>query len=398
MNNKSNTLYISDFGPNKGTKAFLLIALIVMLVAGCEEIYKPALDVVPGSLVVESHITNDPSQSFVRLSISRDFYSTAAVDFITGAHIELIESGGSYMQALEKSAGYYTFQEIPEVGKKYSLRISYNSDTYESDFMVMPPIPKIDSLYTRDYTEKTYRTNAYNVPELYEATGRQILVDAPLTSDLNHYLFKYQAVIQWYYSLVPGIDSIPVPLPDLPPKSAFLNTLAPPPPADTTLHVLYGWITYTNTDEFNLAGPKEFSASTKLQNHLIKWLDYRGGVYLDSTTQKPVNWIFTLEQYGITKASYDFHAKLNQQFSAEGNLFDPMLTQVSSNIHCVNNPSKIVLGFFDLCSYSRYRYFMNLGSGPNSTLIIRKITKFYDIPNRGFTVDKHPVFWQTNTD
>lgn len=373
-------------------KILFYLAPILMLFASCEEYYKPVIDVVPGSLVVESRMTNDTTQNFVRLSISRDFYSTAPVEWVTGAHIELIESGGGIMQALERSPGYYTFKEVPVEGKKYSLRISTpNNDVYASDFAEMPPVPTIDSLYTKDHIEKRYRTNAYNVPELYETPGRQILISAPLAPKLNHYLFNYQAVIQWYFSLA-AIDSAPTPIEDLRIKQAVIdNSIARP--HDT---IWYGWITMKNTDEFNLAGPKDFSISDHVTNHVIEWLDYRERLYLDSTVQQPFHWIFTLDQYGITKASYDFHAKLNQQFSSEGNLFDPVLTQVAGNVHCVNDPSKIALGFFDLCSYKRYRYYMNLGSGPDNSVIIRQLNYFYNIPDRGFFKDKLPVFWETN--
>ncbi len=373
-------------------KRLIYLILLMLVFDGCEEYYKPVIDVMPGSLVVESRMTNDTTQNFVRLSVSRDFYSTAPVVWVTGAHVELVESKGGIMQALEKSPGYYTFQETPVVGKEYSLRISTRgNDVYESDFAVMPPVPTIDSLYTKDFVEKRYMTNAYHVPEMFETPGRQILIDAPLSPQLNHYLFDYQAVIQWYFSKA-AIDSAPTPIEDSRIKQAFLdNSIARP--HDT---IWYGWITIKNTDEFNLAGPKDFSTSSSLQNHLLLWLDYRGGTYLDSTVQRPFNWIFTFEQYGITKASYDFRTKLNQQFTSDGTLLDPVLTQVTGNVHCVNNPKKVALGFFDLCSYKRYRYYLNLGSGPDHSVIIRKLNYFYDIPDRGFFKDKIPDFWETN--
>src|SRR5665648_1214529 len=52
------------------------LALIAVLFVSCEEYYNPDMDVVSGLLVVESHLTNDTKQNFVKLSMTRDFYST----------------------------------------------------------------------------------------------------------------------------------------------------------------------------------------------------------------------------------------------------------------------------------------------------------------------------------
>lgn len=362
---------------------FLYLILLLALFSSCEEYYRPSIDIVPGSLVVEARLTNDASHNFIRLSQSRGFYSTDPVIWATGAKVELVEAGEKItIKGSEIKPGNYSFPQNPVPGKSYALRITWQGDVYQSDFSTMPPIPTIDSLYTQNYIQKTTVLDAYGVPQTYEVPGRQILINAPLSTDLNYFRFNYQAVIQWVYSKVPGIDSIPVPVDD-----------SEKTPNDT---VFYGWITVTDPTEYNLAGPKDYSSSNELQNHLIKWLDYRGGIYLDSAEQRPYNWIFTLEQFGLSKATYDFYTKLNQQFRANGNLFDPVTAQVESNVHCVNDPTKLVLGFFDVSSYSRTRYYMNLGSGLDRTVILRRLNYFYDIPDRGYILFKKPVFWEND--
>lgn len=360
------------------------LILLLALFSACEETYRPSIDILPGSLVVEARLTNDNTQNFIRLSQSRSFYSTDPVNWATGAIVELVEAGAKITtKGAEIKPGNYSFPQNPVPGKSYALRITWQGNVYQSDFSTMPPIPTIDSLYTQNYIQKTTKLDAYDVPQTYEAPGRQILINAPLSADLNYFRFNYQAVIQWVYSKVPGIDSIPVPIDD-----------SGKTPRDT---VWYGWNTITDPAEFNLAGPKDYSTSNELQKHLIKWLDYRGSVYLDSAKQRPYNWIFTLEQFGLSKATYDFYTKLNQQFKANGNLFDPVTAQVESNVRCVNDPTKLVLGFFDVSSYSRSRYYMNLGSGLDRTVVLRRLNYFYDIPDRGYVLFNKPVFWETDS-
>lgn len=372
---------------------FIYLILLLVLFSACEETYMPSIDIVPGSLVVEARLTNDNTKNFIRLSQSRDFYSTDPVIWATGAKVELVEAGEkTTIKGSEIKPGNYAFPQNPSPGKSYALRITWQNNVYQSDFSTMPPIPAIDSFYTENYIQKTIKLDGYGVPVTYEIPGRQILVNAPLSSELNYFRFNCRAVIQWVYSKVPGIDSIPEPIDPGETKSASLNNSIATP-RDT---VLYGWITITNASEYDLAGPKEYSTSSELARHVVRWLDYRGGLYLDSTTQRPYNWIFTIEQFGLSKATYDFYTMLNQQFEANGNLFDPVTAQVESNVHCVNDPTKKVLGFFDLSSYARYRYYLNLGSGSDNTVVLRRLNYFYDIPDRGYIMFYKPEFWETD--
>jgi len=336
----------------------------------CEEYFAIALDEMPKLMVVDSHFTNDPNQNFVRLSMTRNFYNTSPAEIPVGAKVDLIQFFGETTSGVETSPGYFTFSTTPIPEKKYQLRISYLKDTYVSDAVVMPPIPSIDTLYTKHEVEKNYRIDSYGSPTLVETPGRRICIDAPLSSGLEYYRFSWQAVLQWQYD----------------PPVVF------PPP----LPSWYGWKTFYQTGQFNLAGPKEFTVSDKIRQHKVLSLSYNSLIYLDSVQQKPIGWIVTIHQYGISKKSYDFQELLNKQFSAEGSLFDPVLTQVYGNIHCKTDPSKIALGFFDLNSYCQHRYYLYLGTGPDNQVVQRRINEYYDIPDNGYMIGTYPVFWENN--
>ena len=266
----------------------------------------------------------------------------------------------------------------------------------------MPPIPSIDSLYTRHEVEKVTRTNAYNIPELFDQPGRQIYIDAPATPQLQYYRFNYRAIIQWTYNPYWMDDSASVIIRPILDKSAMIDRVASvygpivPLGDDTTKHYLYGWLSVTDNNLFNLVGPKEFTVTQKIEKHPIVSLAYDSYAYLDSFTEESANWIIMLDQYGITKESYDFHVKLNNQFSADGTLFDPVIAQVYGNITCRTDPEKIVLGFFDMNSYKQYRYYLNLGTGTDETVVLRQLYQYFDIPDRGFKKDFPPEFWETN--
>lgn len=346
----------------------IYLILLVVVFASCEEYYKPDLEVVAPILVVDSRLSNNPADNFVKLSMTQDFYNTTETQKVTNAKVELYQVGGPLERGTEASTGYFTFKTTPVVGKKYYIRITKGSDVYESEVVTMPPLPKIDSLYTQHQVLKTYVTDSYGSPSLKETPARTIYIDAPVSSTLEYYRFDYSAIIQWMYI----------------PAAIFF-----PPPA------YYGWKTIKDYGAFNIAGPKEFSTLEKISKHEIRSLVYDARSYLDSTTQVPMGWILVLNQYGITKSSYDFHEQLNKQFAAEGSLFDPILTQVYGNIHCKSDQNKIALGFFDLNSYRQYRYFLYMGDSGDDNVVQRRLNRYPEIPWDGYTRGTPPTFWET---
>jgi len=361
----------------KQTHILVGLVLGIILFTSCEEIYKPELEIVTGTLVVESHVTNDPNLNFVKLSKTNDFYNTEAQEKVTGARVDLVLVTGTNLRPIEtpfksteESPGFYTFQNFPVPGSKYKLRIMVGRDIFESNLELMPPLPVIDSLYTGYKVEKSYRTDSYGPPTLVESPGQGIYIDAPLTPALQYYRFNWRTVLQWtYYPIILNGPSQP----------SYL-----------------GWISRYMDGEFNLAGTKQFSSSDHVAKHSILSLPYNINAYLDSAEQIGSGWIVLLDQYGISKDSYTFYENLNKQLSAEGNLFDPLLAQVYGNIHCKNDASKIVLGYFDLNSYRHYRYFLNLGVNERSKVIKHEIKKYPDIPDRGYVRGIPPVFWEIN--
>ena len=348
-------------------KKIIYLTLVILLFVSCEEYYKPKIDAGPRLLVVDAHLTNDTSQNYVRLTLSQDYYSKDGVETISGALVYLIEVGGQPIPAVESSRGYYTFPQTPVPGRKYKLRISVQEDSYESEEVLMPPLPKIDTLTTNYKLEKTYLKNYYDNLEEVLIPSREITIDAPVTPELQYYRFSYRAVLQWIYN----------PLPQF-----------PPPP------VLYGWKSKFDNGSFNTAGPSEYSNSSWVTNHPIVSLAYNNTLYLDSVTQIGEGWILILDQYGITPQSYKMYEGLNKQFSADGSLFDPILAQIYGNIHCTTDASKIALGFFDLSSYRQYRYYLNFGKNENYKVIQRRLNRYPVIPHDNYLQGVRPFFWE----
>jgi hypothetical protein len=341
---------------------------LLILFASCEEYYTPDMDKTDGQLVVDSQITSDLTISFVRLTRSRDFYSKVPVEPVTGAKVELIETGSMIIPGIETGAGYFTFNTIPVPGKKYMLKITINKDSYESEVVTMPPPPVISNLFTEHKELKIYRTNGYGIPYAYTILGRDIFVDLPVSKTLSYFRFDIRSVLEWSY------------------EPAAKGGNKPP--------TVFGWHSLYDRTVYNIAGPKKFNSTTNMiEKHPLLMLHYNAQDYLQADSLMSHGWILIIEQYGTSSGSYDYHQQLNSQFAADGSLFDPVQTQIAGNISCITDPSKLVFGYFDLNSYRQIRYYMNLTS-PNAGVTLRQIFRYPLIPETGHTDGTPPGWWE----
>lgn len=340
---------------------------MLMFFASCEEYYTPNIDTVGGQLVVEALITNDPSRNYVHLTTTNGFYDKQTAGVVLNSVVQLFEKSGFFINGTEISPGYFNFKTAPQIGKDYYLRVLYNNDTYTSEVVTMPPLPTILNAYSGDKVKTSYSAAAYGNPMPLSVKGRDIYIDAPVTDALAYYRFSTRSTIEWIYA---------------PPGKG-----GPPPPP------LYGWVSHSEIENFNIAGPKTFSLSDTIKKHQLSWLAYDAKYYLSSDTLVPSGWIIIVDQFGTSKGSYEFHEKMNSQFAADGSLFDPIQTQIYGNITCKTDSSKIAFGYFDLNSYRQYRYFMKPYSQIDN--ILRQIFRYPYIPYSGQTY-KFPSDWWEN--
>lgn len=359
---------IGKYTKKRVTGNVIQFVLGMLLFVSCEEYYTPDLDNSESMLVCEAMLTNDISKNFVKLSVTKGFYSTDPENVITNAAVDLFESGSNTIVAKQESNGYFTFPKAAIPGKTYTLRIYYENQTYESDPVVMPALPSVDSLYTVHRIDKSYSTDAYGVPFEVENPVRDIRVDVPISEQLKYFRFTWRTVIEWVY---------------LPP----MNPMKVVPP-------YYGWKSRYDNENFNIAGQGNYTGTSNIKNHTVLSLAYDTQQYLDSAKQDYYGWIIMLDEYGITKNSYDFYDALDKQFTADGNLFDPVLAQIPTNLYCKTDKTKKIVGFFNVNSYRQYRYFIRTGSAFGGEVVQRRINRYPDIPDSGYLIGEIPSFWE----
>jgi len=334
-------------------KELKYLVLLMLLFVSCQQIYQPSIDHVAGNLVVEALITNDMSRNYVQLTKTRAFNDQVQLPDVSGATVQLVQTGGGTIQATESTAGLYLFKSVPVSGNSYKLRIVVSPDTYESEVVTMPPLPSMTNFYTTNVVQKVYVNNGGTVPQAVVKDMREIDADLPVTSSLSHYRFDVRSVLEWTWDSIPG-----------------------------RYHTAFGWNSYNSNNQFILAGTPDFSQATALVKQPLLTVSYNALDYLYSDTLVSHGWILIVEQYGTSAGSFSYHQQLNSQFAATGSMFDPIQTQIYGNIKCKTDSSKIAYGYFDLNSCQQVRYYLNLTS-PTSTINLRQIFQYPDIPDHG---------------
>jgi hypothetical protein len=54
-----------------------------------------------------------------------------------------------------------------------------------------------------------------------------------------------------------------------------------------------------------------------------------------------------LKQFALSENAYLFYQKLKKNTEQLGTIFDPMPSEISGNVHCVNDPNEIVIGYVE---------------------------------------------------
>lgn len=345
----------------------LLIHITLLLsLLSCEDVYRPEIIEVASLPVIECRITNNPAFNYIIVSKTTKFTGMQTPDPINDAKIEVLKEDGTFYQATHTYLGYYSFNQALETGKRYKLRIILDKELFESSWETMPALPTIEKFYVEPHVQVKYANNLYGIPSKYYTKGFQASVDLPVNERNKYYLFRWHSYLQFVIQ-----------------KQNFRS---------------YEWLSFTKSGSDNMAEPSLHSSSNLISKHRLMFntLDYLS--YLDTADHRDrieamdLGWIFEIDQYSQSDGAHQFFKSAADQLKAEGQLFDPMYSQIRGNISCTTDPEKHMLGVFDLCSLTRHQYYVSDIEAGN--IYYHKIEPIFDIPYEGTSERIPPVFWQ----
>ena len=155
-------------------KNSIFIFAFLLSLSSCTERIEIELDTTYERLVVEGHITSDTTTHWVRLTRSKDYYSSNPVSTISNAEV-MLDDGNQSLQLIEnpEKPGYYEtpgqYSGIP--GTIYTLEIKLpekigGTDSFTSS-CELKPVGVIDSIqvvYNEDWEGYEVRIFAWEPP------------------------------------------------------------------------------------------------------------------------------------------------------------------------------------------------------------------------------------------
>ena len=129
----------------------LLFVLIVILFISCRKVIDVDLEGIEPIYVVEAMVTDQPGESRVLLSTTKDVSENNQFPSVSGATVSITDDAGIVTIFNEDSAGTYTAPAFTGViGKKYSLQIfTTDGKTFTAE-STMPEKVNMDTLFITD--------------------------------------------------------------------------------------------------------------------------------------------------------------------------------------------------------------------------------------------------------
>ncbi|MBC8004802.1 MAG: DUF4249 family protein [Verrucomicrobia bacterium] len=366
-------------------KIFIILIVLAVGLVACEEVYHPELMNVPNLPVIEARLSGDPAYNYIKLNYTTRFLDDFLAKDIPNAKIEVLEEGGPVYTAKYALTGTYSFTQPLTEGKRYKLKVTFDRETYESSWEMLPPRPEINGFHVGPHTLQKYVNNSYGKPILQYTPGFQVWVDIPAKEGIKSNLFRWHSILQF---INPGSSRMASSQP------AYLKNASLIAKADSFI-----WKSFYQTGIDNTARPARYTQNTAMEKHPLMFNTTNYIAYIDTSEYYPARiraygtgWIFEIDQYGLTEHASVYYQKITDQLKAGGRLFDPIYSQIQGNMTCTSNPEKQILGIFDLCSVTRHQYFVTNIEYPN--IYFHKIEPVMTIPYEGFSVGVPPPFWQ----
>ena len=127
-----------------------LLVLAILLSVSCRKVIDVDIEGVEPVFVVEAVITDQPGDSRVLLSTTKDVSENNQFPAVSGATVTVTDDVGVVTTFFEDSAGTYTAPGLTGViGRKYSLIIVANGKTFTAE-STMPAKVNMDTLFISD--------------------------------------------------------------------------------------------------------------------------------------------------------------------------------------------------------------------------------------------------------
>jgi hypothetical protein len=274
-----------------------------------------------GYLVVEGYISANSATQYT-LTRSVQLSGNYAVPAVTGATVQVEGSDNSVFPLPEQGNGVYGDTTLDlNPANQYRLRIQApNGESYLSDFVAVKPSPPIDSInWTFDY---------YNGVNIYVNTHDP-------DNATHYYMWTYDQTWEYDMTWVSYVK-----------YDDTTNTVVPRLPGQLVDRC---WV---NSPSTTLMADN----TSKLSQDVV--FEYPLVHILNDQQQLGVLYSIIVTQSTLTADGYNFLYQMQQNTEALGTVFDAQPTQLTGNLHCLNNPAEPVIGYISAGTVQQERIFI----------------------------------------
>ena len=311
------------------------LAGLAGLLGGCVEQYLPeAIGTPPDYVVVEGFI-NLNGVTTVHLSRTRSLQAGAASPAEAKASVAILDEAGTRYPLAEQAAGTYTSASLtlsPSHQYQLRLRTAAGRD-YASDLVAGKVSPAID--------EVTWAV---------EPTGIQIYVGThDATNATRYYRWEYQETWEFYSAFQSSYD--------------YQNGQLVP-----------------RQDNINHCWHQEVSHAILLNNSSQFSQDvvakFPLALLATNSERLGVKYSILVQQHAQTAEEFAYWEKLRKNTENLGTLFDPLPSQLSGNVHSLNDASELVLGYVGAGAVAEKRLFIDRSQLPRDLANARFVTGY----------------------
>jgi Domain of unknown function (DUF4249) len=286
----------------------------------CREEYEPpALKNSPHFLTVDGFLNNYPDTTYIRLSFTRNLNDTAPGQPEPGAILLVEGDQNTLIPFQEKEKGLYISLLNLNTAEKYRLRIKTSEGrVYLSDFVPFKQTPAVDSLSWQEDTAGVYFYINTHDPQ----------------NHTTYYRWQFSETWQYNTYLRSNFDYVHGTVIQRTADQQIYNCWKTDPSANILL-----------------------ASTSQLSQDIVSRFLFN---YVSKTTEKIFDeYSVEVSQYALTKDQFVYWTELKKNSEEAGTLFDAQPSQLTSNIHCLANPSEPVMGYLSASSVSKKRVFVS---------------------------------------
>ncbi len=200
--------------------------------------------------------------------------------------------------------------------------------------------------------------------------GLQIFVNTHNPqNNTRYYKWQYKETWEFHSAYLSKLKYIinPSPQGDVYSLTPSVVAYYPPDPYDSSIFIC--WQSDSSTEIL-------LGSSAALSEDLI----HLPIVTVPAGSQKlTVLYSINIIQYGWSEAGYQFLQAMKKNTENTGSVFNPLPSQLIGNIHCLSDPSKMVVGYFNVSPEQEKRFFISAADVPD--WIYNMSCPLYEIQN-----------------